>query len=136
MPRFWPRSPTQAHPSSPVSGLILVTVPGRQQEIRRINIFSRFGLESALNISAILAIFLSREFDIYRNIIDHKFPVKKFFLFSVVSAASFLNSLAGNPRLYAKGKGFSQNLAEKAPGRYGHAAVRADHADKIKPIWP
>jgi hypothetical protein len=29
-----------------------VTVPGWQQEIRRMNISSRFGLERALNISA------------------------------------------------------------------------------------
>ncbi len=79
IPRSSPSSPTQAHPSAPVMGLMLVIVPGWQQEIRRMKIFSRFGLESALNISANLSIFSSRLFDISRNIIPGSIPVKYFY---------------------------------------------------------
>ncbi len=60
MPRSCPSSPTQAQPASPVPGLMLVTVPGRQQAVRRMKIIKRLGLDRALNISANSSIFLSR----------------------------------------------------------------------------
>jgi hypothetical protein len=58
---------------------MLVTVPGRQQEVRRMKIFKRFGFERALNISANSSMFLSRLFDIYRNI-GQKIIAVKFFI--------------------------------------------------------
>jgi hypothetical protein len=79
MPRSSPSSPTQAHPGIPVLGLMLATVPGTQQAVRRMNIFNRLGLDSALNISANSSMLFSRLFDIYRNISAKFFSVKQLF---------------------------------------------------------
>ena len=68
IPRSLPRSPTQAHPSELQKSSTEAWIPGWQQESRRMNILSRFGLDNALNISAILSIFVFRVFDIIRNI--------------------------------------------------------------------
>jgi hypothetical protein len=60
---------------------MLETVPGLQQETRRRNILSRFGCDKALNISAYFLMFLSRYFDMIRNVIPDSIFVKIFFEF-------------------------------------------------------
>ena len=80
--RSLPSSPTHAHPSDALSALMLVTVPGVQQVIRRMKSLKRLGFERALNISANFSTFLIWLFDIYRTICRGPLFVKIFFLTS------------------------------------------------------
>lgn len=62
------------HVRIPVS--ISHTVPGVQQEIRRMKILSRFGFDRALNIFANCSISIVRMFDIYRILRHYVAAVK------------------------------------------------------------
>jgi len=78
MPRSFPNSPMHIQPSSSGLSLMLLVVPGTQQDTRRVKIFRRFGFESALNISENSSIFLLEMFDMFRTIMPHLISVKLF----------------------------------------------------------